>query len=97
MARKIRKDVLTIDPVFLSNAEMLANRVERMELRPTKHYYQVKFIGGYGTCLSSKVARRGLVHQVTHKCACRVAFDRACRRYRACRREDGSHLRASAR
>lgn len=46
MARKNRKDVLTIDPQFLGNAEMLASRVERMELRPTKHYYQVKFIGG---------------------------------------------------
>lgn len=57
MARKIRKDVLTIDPVFLSNAEMLANRVERMELRPTKHYYQVKFIGG--TALAYRQRLRG--------------------------------------
>lgn len=46
MARKINKDVAAIAPGSLSSAEMLARRAERTKLRPTQHYYQVKFIGG---------------------------------------------------
>lgn len=57
MARKHQTNDLTIAPDFLSNAAMLAQPAERLKLRPTKHYYQVKFTGG--TALAYRPRLRG--------------------------------------